>query len=331
MRVPKPWYRKSTRSWFVQLDGRQVPLGRDKQDAHRKYHSLMAGRRNGHSIGRGDELFDEYLEHVQRNGKDGTYRLYKHHLSDFNRSIPSKRVHDLCPHDVQRWLDGKGWNPTTQKIAVKTIKGAFNWAMRQGLIPSSPLIGLKTPTALTRDVLVTPGQWQVIAGKAEAELRDILAFLRETGCRPQEARIVEAGHVRGDHIILPKVDSKGQRYNRVIWLTPKAQAIVERLSATQPEGRLFRNRRGKPWTTGRLNERCRNMKLDFDFIPYALRHTWITEALERGVDPVTLAILAGHRDTTMICRVYQHLARKPEHLKASLMKATGAVAAAKAG
>jgi len=30
MRKPKPWFRKSTRTWYVQLDGRQVPLGPDK-------------------------------------------------------------------------------------------------------------------------------------------------------------------------------------------------------------------------------------------------------------------------------------------------------------
>lgn len=162
-------------------------------------------------------------------------------------------------------------------------------------------------------------------------MRDILAFLRETGCRPQEARIIEATHVRGDHVILPKVDSKGLKYNRVIWLTPAAESIIRRPAAERPEGKLFRNRWRKPWSTGRLNERCAGLKLDLHFFPYALRHTWITEALERGVDPVTLAILAGHRDTTMICRVYQHLARVPGHLKASLMKATGGEAVAKAG
>jgi integrase len=293
----------------------------------------MAGRRNGHSIRRVDELFDEFLEHVERNQKPNTYRLYKRYIGDFNDSIPNKRVHDLCPHDVQRWLNTKGWNTTTQKIAVGAIKTAFNWAIRQGLTQTSPLAGMKKPPALSRDVLVMPGQWDslVKAIKDEA-LRDILVFMRETGSRPQEARIIEAGHVRGDHVLLPKVDSKGQKYNRVIWLTPAAEAILKRLMQSQPEGKLFRNKWGRPWTTGRLNERCGGLskKLGFHFFPYALRHTWITEGLERGVDPVTLAILAGHKDTTMICRVYQHLARKPDHLKASLLRARGALTGAAA-
>jgi hypothetical protein len=215
MRKAKPWFRKSTRSWYVQVDGRQVPLGRDKQEAQRKYHSLMAGRRNGHSIGRVDELLDEYLEHVQRNQKPGTYRLYRHYYTSLVASTPNKRIHDLCPHDVRRWLDGKDWNATTRKIAVKAIKAAFNWGVRQGLIPASPLVGLRAPAALTRDVLISPEQWKIITRRAKGELLDILTLSRETGCRPQEARIIEAAHVRGDHVILPKVDSKGLKYNRV--------------------------------------------------------------------------------------------------------------------
>ena len=65
MRQAKPWFRKSTKTWYVQLDGRQVPLGKDKEQANRKYHELMSGRRGGHTIHRVDELLDEYLEHVE--------------------------------------------------------------------------------------------------------------------------------------------------------------------------------------------------------------------------------------------------------------------------
>jgi integrase len=327
MRQPKPWFRKSTKTWYVQLDGRQVPLGKDKEEALRKYHQLMSGRRgSGQTVRRVDELFDEFLEHIKRNQSKGSYRLYRYHIRAFNATIQNKRVHDLCPHDVQRWLDGKEWNPTTRRIAAKTIKVAFNWAVRQGLISSSPLAGLRLPAGLSRDVLVSPEQWAQIMEEADGDFRDLLIVLRETGCRPQEVRIFEAVHVRNDHLILAKLDSKGKRYNRVVWLTPTAQAIIQRQVEKYPEGKLFRNNYGRPWTGKLLTVRCREIakKLQFKFYAYSLRHTYITEALERGVDPVTLAVLVGHRDTTMICRVYQHLTRKPDHLRAAAMKATGA-------
>ena len=36
------FFRKQTQSWYVQSRGRQIPLGRDKEAAWKKYHELMA-------------------------------------------------------------------------------------------------------------------------------------------------------------------------------------------------------------------------------------------------------------------------------------------------
>ncbi len=56
---------------------------------------------------------------------------------------------------------------------------------------------------------------------------------------------------------------------------------------------------------------------------YALRHSFATHALERGVDPLTVAILMGHSDPSMLAKVYQHLSLNPEHLRSQLEKAVG--------
>ena len=56
---------------------------------------------------------------------------------------------------------------------------------------------------------------------------------------------------------------------------------------------------------------------------YTLRHTWATSALQRGVDPLTVAILMGHRDPSMLARVYQHLSLNPQHLLEQAQKAAG--------
>jgi site-specific recombinase XerD len=53
-------------------------------------------------------------------------------------------------------------------------------------------------------------------------------------------------------------------------------------------------------------------------VPYAVRHTWATNRLLAGVDPFTVAVLMGHRDTTVAARVYQHLKAVPEHLHDAL-------------
>ena len=47
---------------------------------------------------------------------------------------------------------------------------------------------------------------------------------------------------------------------------------------------------------------------------YAFRHSWATNALKRGLDSLTVAILMGHQDPSMLAKVYQHLSHNPEHL-----------------
>ena len=56
---------------------------------------------------------------------------------------------------------------------------------------------------------------------------------------------------------------------------------------------------------------------------YALRHSWATNALKRGVDPLTVALLMGHKDPSMLARVYQHLSHSPDHMLDQARRAAG--------
>jgi integrase len=56
---------------------------------------------------------------------------------------------------------------------------------------------------------------------------------------------------------------------------------------------------------------------------YVLRHSWATHALQRGIDPLTVAILMGHKDPSMLARVYQHLSHNPKHLLEQAKRAAG--------
>ena len=54
---------------------------------------------------------------------------------------------------------------------------------------------------------------------------------------------------------------------------------------------------------------------------YAFRHSFATQALERGIDSVTVAVLMGHSDPSMLAKVYQHLTQNPGFLLEQLKKA----------
>jgi integrase len=51
---------------------------------------------------------------------------------------------------------------------------------------------------------------------------------------------------------------------------------------------------------------------------YNLRHTWMNRLLESGVDPITIATLAGHVDTSTLAKTYQHVSQNPTHLLKAL-------------
>ncbi len=97
------------------------------------------------------------------------------------------------------------------------------------------------------------------------------------------------------------------------------------LAREHPEGPLFRNTRGKPWTRNAIRIRFRNLRKRLGLAPgvvaYAFRHTYITDALEKGVPIASLAELAGHKDTRMISTVYSKLSQKRQHLAEMAAKA----------
>jgi integrase len=137
---------------------------------------------------------------------------------------------------------------------------------------------------------------------------------------------VEARHVdvQQGRWVFPKSEEKMNRTTRVVYLTDQALEITQRLVLAHPEGPLFRNTHGVQWTTDAVNCRFSSIakKLGKKYCLYAIRHTWMNRLLTSGVDGLTVAILAGHADPSMLARTYQHLSQNPEYLRGALRKAT---------
>lgn len=183
--------------------------------------------------------------------------------------------------------------------------------------------------AKRRETFVEPDDWARIRDsyKHGDPFRVFLEFCWETGCRPQEARHIEAHHVHLDNalIAIPPKEAKGRRKWRVIRLEGRALEIVrDRLPGAAVK--LFVNRDGAAWTAFALNCRfCRlKEKLGEKFCAYEFRHGFTQRLLVSGVDHLTVAALLGHSDGTMVNKVYSHMDQADEHLRAALRKGGGA-------
>jgi integrase len=345
-RPPKPWQRKQTGSWYCTLEGKRVFLGNDKKAADKKFHELMA--RPADVSGQRMTLYklsQVYLDWVEANRANGTYRLRLHYLKSFIEEAGKRmKVSELRPYHVSNWYEGlvvplakkeiakaelEGTKPkprkastTTQSDAAGTVKRMLSWAVERGLIEFSPIAGLRRPKRKRRDVCYNEKEWNTILKYATGPFVDFLKFLSLTGCRPQEARMLEARHIQGDQVVLEIEDSKGRFERRVIFLPAKAKEILSSLAGAHSEGPLFLNSKNRPWSKDAIVCRMRRIRAkvseelgyELKVVAYGARHTYATRALENGIDSIEVAELLGHKDRAMVSRVYSHLMKNPDRL-----------------
>ena len=103
---------------------------------------------------------------------------------------------------------------------------------RQEHIDRSPIRHVELPTAWPRDLYLTPEQWDSLVAAVSkshdgGRLLDLITAMKETGCRPQEARRVEARHLDRESRcwVFPVDESKGKKDKRVVLLTDRVFEI----------------------------------------------------------------------------------------------------------
>ena len=320
MRQPKPFFRKFTKSWYVTIGGRQHPLGKDKKLAWQRYHAIMAADAATDQLASVAQLCDIYLDWCEKHRKPPTFDKQKRYLTSFIGSIGTRLpIAKLRKKHITAWVDPLGLSTTTANDLISIVQRVFNWAMEEGHIEKSPLPRIKKPPRKRREVYYTHQQrGQILDHISDVQFRDLLDFLWSSGCRPQEARMLEASHVNLNEqiCIFPPSQAKGETHERVIFLSEEALMIVERLVQQHPTGPIFRNTSGRAWTKDAI--KCRftriSKKVGFRCIAYGFRHSYATEGLTNGVDSVVLGHLMGHQDASQVGRTYQHLSRERSFL-----------------
>jgi integrase len=206
-----------------------------------------------------------------------------------------------------------------------------------GYIHIDPLASVSRGQQIPRQLYLEPEQWvELMRLVKPGPFRDFLILLRATGARPQEVRKVEARHFdrKNECWRFPPEEAKMGLDERIVHLNDAAGValkLTQRQVLEYPEGPIFRNNYGKPWTKNSLRlrfrwlQRRKKNKLSFKVSCYVIRHTYATDALAAGLDIQTVATQMGHRDLRTLSKVYQHLKRKEKFLKEAQVRATAGV------
>jgi integrase len=336
MKFPKPFFRKSKQAWYVQLGKQQHSLGKDREEAFRRYRELLL-HEEGKTPDRTKPLTtaqvcDLFLDWSSRHNDKSTYVWYKDFLQSFCDLHGGRKALELKPFHVTRWLDSEtGWGKATRRCATIAVKRAFNWAETEGHLSANPLKAVKKGPPVQRErILTAEERTQVLKSGRGKPFREFVQALQETGCRPSEIAKVTAQNVYLDLGIWVLPEHKTRKKTgkpRVVYLTPAMVQLTKELVQRHPEGPLFLNSRGKPWSRNAIRCRFRHLRRKIPglkgVVSYTYRHSFATDALENGVGVAQVAELLGHTNTDMLMQHYQHLREKREHLRQAAAKAIG--------
>lgn len=278
------------------------------------------------------ELLEEWLKDVERTHPHSTYRCYKkscnaHLIPEFG----SIRARELTPQQIREWVRSRTGTLKSIRNDLTPLRAVLDRALNDDIIDRNPLDKIKVSKLVSRDQARTDYEVDPftedeikavleIALEYDPRIRNLLRFAFYSGLRTSELFGLMWGDVDWHHMVVRvqravverKVkETKTKAGIRDVILLPSAlDALKDQKQYSFVGGEYVfvrPNERGsfvdyehleRPWKyiLKRAKVRYRN--------PYQTRHTYASQLLSGGENPLFVAQQMGHKTTEMIMRHY---------------------------
>lgn len=279
-----------------------------------------------------NELWQQYIEFKRPSLAPTTYeKLHKTWFTNHINSFPTQelsRAVSIRDHLL------KNTSPATTKRLLYELSACCYWAVKSGIILTNPFAGManevKTPAGSSSAIdPFSTSEREAILGAFKAHPRhqhyyNFVVFLFLTGCRTGEARALQWRHITKDnrHITFCESYDAGLRLRKgtktgAVRRFPCNAPLQEllhqhRSAATSSDELVFSTVTGKVIGNDFLKLVWRDVVLRLveegavrRYRPqYNTRHTFITDALESGLDAKDVAYLVGNTPKV----IYEHYA-----------------------
>lgn len=341
-RKAKPWYRASRSQWYGYLEGKQVPLGitdpSDEAAALAVLKQLLSkARETSDSAPPWADRVEAFIAaKVARDLAPKTISDYRRHLgfwlahfrhtpvsdlfSPARARRPNADTSELVSEPTEVSAHVETWGENTRRNYLAAVETFLRWC---GYRVSLDKPGRESAGA---GMVISEAVYNQAIGAATGDLRPLLAFLWNTGCRPSEAVALCAGDVdwvagtitRRKH--KTRKGAKGKA--RIVYLSPAALEVLAAQREKYPTGLLFPNRKGGLWRDKALTQAVWRVaqKIGHRVTAYGCRHSYATRALSKGLPDTHVAALLGHGSTRMIHAHYSHLSEQARLLKDAAAK-----------
>lgn len=240
-------------------------------------------------------VLDKYFEAIKYTHRASTIELKKYALKDFLSRFTE--FEDMTSIVIESWrteMEAK-YKSDTVALRLRELRALINWARKAKLTAINPFETVKIPASSFVGRKVDNNELGLIYGKMNDELRPLISFILETGCRRGEilGMVKSELDMNNKTWTIPVLRSKTKRA-RTIPLTPKALACV--LNRPGIGERIWGD-----WTKERLHKAWKKAlaaaKIDGRVRIHDLRHTFASNWRGRGA---TLKAVCGWKTDAMM-------------------------------
>ena len=216
--------------------------------------------------------------------------------------------------DFAAWRQSAGLQVSSVNSSLQVLRRIMRLAAQWGAIEVAPLVKM-LPGERHREHVVKPDEEARYLAAAPEPLGSIAAVLTDTGMRPDECyrlRWESVTWTNGRNGTILVTHGKTAAARRVLPLTVRAKSIL--LARWETAGRPAegwvwsaptRSGHFEKSTLKKQHKKALRLSQVRPFVPYSLRHTFLTRLGESGCDAWTLARIAGHSSVAMSAR-YVH-------------------------
>ena len=312
----------------------------------------MALERNNITV---QELAEKWLDEVKQPVMK--YQTYKHWKMDFRiwlyPTLGETCIQDLTKERLEKFYE-EVFVPENRRrghgeFATETVKGFatkvklfLEYAINMGIITKNPhdrvVIRKRKPTKKV-DAYTESDQKKIIENlKSEyTPFNAVFYLMLSTGLRLGEATALKSEDVdlKGGFLNVSKtaVDLAGsiiiqdmpktEAGFRTIFLSANTLRYLKKyIEVCHIDDILFPNHSGKYFHPSSLRarwaKRCAVIGIEYKG-PHALRHSFATRALEKGIDIKTVSHILGHKNVTTTMDIYQDVFDKQKQKAADVM------------
>ncbi|MGQ0479712.1 MAG: tyrosine-type recombinase/integrase [Pseudonocardia sp.] len=255
-----------------------------------------------------------------------TESMIRNHIE--GTPLGARRIVAVRPSEVQTWVSDRAqvMAPRTLRLLVTTVRGAFNAAVLDHLVPASPFQRIALPRIeRERIVPLTVEQVLAIVEAIGERYRAMVITQAGLGLRIGELLALRTEDIdflrrmvrieyQVDRISRELVAPKTARSRRTIPLPGIVSvALAEHMRAHPPadSGLLFHTRDGRPimhdWYGNKVFVPAAVKAGLTGATSHALRHHYASVLLAAGESVIAVAERLGHDDASLVLSTYGHL------------------------